>query len=224
MFARIERLNIPHEAGSVSSSFWLILAAERKIIRLGSGYWREPCSCTSKSGEKAEFLAELHRLRSSFRPEFVENTAGMGLHRALAHKKLLGDFAVAQALGDQFKDLKLTASDMEVLTFSFVRDERSLGSDGDLPHNNCLAFCCQLEAKPDAKNGKGRGDQSAVDFDGMFDDQELILGPPEQSNQDSTDQPVHEDVALHKLQEDSLPKLSHPWWGRSYCLQGKINA
>jgi len=35
MFARIERLNIPHEAGSVSSSFWLILAAERKIIRLG---------------------------------------------------------------------------------------------------------------------------------------------------------------------------------------------
>jgi hypothetical protein len=35
MFARIEWLNIPHEAGSVSSSFWLILAAERKIIRLG---------------------------------------------------------------------------------------------------------------------------------------------------------------------------------------------
>jgi len=31
----IERLNIPHEAGSVSSSFWLILAAERKIIPLG---------------------------------------------------------------------------------------------------------------------------------------------------------------------------------------------
>jgi len=30
-------LNIPHEAGSVSSSFWLILAAERKIIR--SGEW-----------------------------------------------------------------------------------------------------------------------------------------------------------------------------------------
>jgi hypothetical protein len=35
MFARVERLNIPREAGSVSSSFWLILTAERKIIRLG---------------------------------------------------------------------------------------------------------------------------------------------------------------------------------------------
>src|SRR5580658_6606318 len=112
---------------------------------------------------------------------------------------------------------------MEVLTFSFIRDERSPGRNGDLPHNNCLAFCCQLEAKPDAKNGKGRGDQSAVDFDGMFDDQELILAPPEESDQDSTDQPVHEDVALHKLQEDSLPKLSHPWRGRSYFLRGKIN-
>jgi len=34
--ARIDRpLNIPREAGSVSSSFWLIFAAERKIIRLG---------------------------------------------------------------------------------------------------------------------------------------------------------------------------------------------
>ena len=38
MFARIEWLNIPHETGSVSSSFWLILAAESKIIRLGE--WR----------------------------------------------------------------------------------------------------------------------------------------------------------------------------------------
>jgi hypothetical protein len=79
--------------------------------------------------------------------------------------------------------------------------------DGDLPHNNCLAFCCQLEAKPDAKNGKGRGDQSAVDFDGMLDDQELILGPLEQGNQDSTDQPVHEDMALHKLQEGFVTEI-----------------
>jgi hypothetical protein len=211
MFARIERLNIPHEAGSVSSSFWLILAAERKIIRLGE--WREPCLCTSKSGEKAEFLAELHRLRSSSRPEFVENTAGMGLHRALAHKKLLGDFAVAQALGDQFKDLKLAAGDMEILSFSLVQDERSPGRDRDLLHNNCLAFCCQLEAKPDAQNGKGRGGQSAVDFDGMFDDQEPILCPPEQGNQDSTDQPVHEDVALHKLQEDFVTEIIAPMVG-----------
>jgi len=30
----VERLNIPHQAGSLSSSFRVILAAERKIIRL----------------------------------------------------------------------------------------------------------------------------------------------------------------------------------------------
>ena len=122
MFARNERLNIPHEAGSVSSSFWLILAVERKIIRSGEWWIGANCACArvnqarSESGKKAEFLAELHRLRSSSRPEFVENTAGMGLHRALAHKKLFGDFAVAQALGDQFQDLKLTARDVKVFT------------------------------------------------------------------------------------------------------------
>ena len=54
----------------------------------------------------------------------------MGLHRVLAHKKLLGDFAVAQALGYEFKDLKLAVSDLQVLSFSLVRDERSPGSDG----------------------------------------------------------------------------------------------
>jgi hypothetical protein len=188
----------------VSSSFRLILASGEKNhsfggMVIGANRARARVKHTSKSGEQAEFLAELHRLRSSSRPEFVENAAGMCLHRTLAHKKLLGDFAVTQALGDQFKDLKLTASDMEVLTFSFVKDERPLGRDADLPHNNCLAFCCQLKAKPDAKNGKGRGDQSAVDFDGMLDNQELILAPPEQSNQDPADQPVHEDVALHKF-------------------------
>ncbi len=31
----VDRLNIPREAGSLSSSFWMILAAERKIIHLG---------------------------------------------------------------------------------------------------------------------------------------------------------------------------------------------
>src|SRR5208282_2008664 len=126
----------------------------------------------------------------------------MGLNRALAHKKLLGDLAVAQSTGYEFKDLKLTASDMEVLSLSFVRDERSPGRNRDLLHNNCLLFSCQLEAEPDAKNGKGRRDQSAVDFDRMFDYQELILAPPEQCDQDSTDQPVHEHVALHKFLDD----------------------
>ena len=43
MFTRIERLNIPHEAGAVSSSFWLILVAERKIIRLGEWLPVSPC-------------------------------------------------------------------------------------------------------------------------------------------------------------------------------------
>ena len=72
-----------------------------------------------KSGQQPEFLAELHRLRPSSSPEFVENTAGMGLNRVLAHKKLLGDLAVDQSTRYQLNDLKLAASDMEILSLFF---------------------------------------------------------------------------------------------------------
>jgi hypothetical protein len=38
MFAPFQRLNIPHQAGSLSSSFQVILAAERKIIPLNEQF------------------------------------------------------------------------------------------------------------------------------------------------------------------------------------------
>src|SRR5580698_11469478 len=126
----------------------------------------------------------------------------MGLNRVLAHKELLRDLAVAQPLGYQFKDLKLSAGDMEVLSFSLVRDERLPGRDTDLPYHKRLLPSGQLEAKPDAQGGKGRGDQSAVDFDRMFDYQELILRPLERGDQDSTNQPVHQDMAPHTFLDD----------------------
>jgi hypothetical protein len=155
-----------------------------------------------ESGEEAEFFAELHRLRPSPGPQFVENAAGMGLDRVFAHKKLFGNLAVAQALGYQFKNLKLAAGDMEILSFSFVGDEPFPGGGRHLPHNNCLPFSGQLEAKPDAKNGKGRRDQATVDFDRMFNYQKPIFCPPERGNQNPTDQPVQHDVALHEFMYD----------------------
>jgi hypothetical protein len=101
LFARIER---PEHTAGGGVGVVILLAdfgeGEKKSFVWGYGDWHKPRLYTSCSGEKAEFLAELHRLRSSSRPELVENTAGMGLHCALAHKKLFGDFAVAQALGD----------------------------------------------------------------------------------------------------------------------------
>ena len=98
----------------------------------------------------------------------------MGLDRVLAHIELPGNLAVAHALGYQLKDLKLAARDAEVLSFSLVRDERFPGWDGDFLYNDPLPRSRQLEAKPDTKNGKGRRDQSTVDFQRMFDYQESI--------------------------------------------------
>jgi len=141
----------------------------------------------SSSRKQAEFLAELHRLRPSLSSQFVENTAGVGLDRVLAHRKPPGDLAVAHTLGYQFKDLKLAAGDAEVLSFSLVRDERFPGRDKDFLHNDPLLRPCQLEAEPDTKNGKGRRRQSTVDFDRMLDYQEPILCPLQHGNQDPTD-------------------------------------
>ena len=88
--------------GSLSSSFRVILAAERKNHSFGGSVIAAEASCcrTSKSGESAEFLAELHRLRSSPRPEFVRKHDWNGVFTVLSlTKSFLGNFAIAQALG-----------------------------------------------------------------------------------------------------------------------------
>src|SRR5580692_8645207 len=111
----------------------------------------------------------------------------MGLDRVLTHIKLLGDLAVAHALGYQFEDLKLAARDAEVLSFFLVRNEGFASRDRHSLRNDLLFRPCQLDAEPDTKNGKDCRGQSTVDFDRMFDYQEPILSPLQHGNQDSTD-------------------------------------
>ena len=62
----------------------------------------------------------------------------MGLDGVLAHKELLGDLAVTHALGYQFKDLKLAARDVEVVSFLLVRDEGFTDKDRDFLYNDPL--------------------------------------------------------------------------------------
>jgi hypothetical protein len=115
------------------------------------------------------------------------NSTGVGFDRVLVQIKLLGDLAVAHALGNPFKDLKLAARDAELLLFLFVREEGFPGRDRNLLHNDRVLRSCQLEAELDPNSGKHRRGQSSVDFDQMFDYQEAILRPLEDGNQDSTD-------------------------------------
>ena len=53
----------------------------------------------------------------------------MGLDRDLTHIKVLGDLALAHALGHQLEDSKLVARDAEVISSSLVRDEWLPGRD-----------------------------------------------------------------------------------------------
>jgi hypothetical protein len=85
--------------------------------------------------------------------------------RILAHRKLPGDLAVAQSLGYQFEDLKLTARNAEVLPCSLIRDDQPFGRDRDFFHRRPLPGSSQLEPEPDTKNSKSRRGQSTVDFD-----------------------------------------------------------
>jgi len=151
----------------------------------------------SHSGKEAEFLAELHGLRPASGPQFVEDAAGMGLDRVLADEELLGDLTVAQTTGDQFEDLELAAGDAEVFSFLLVGDEWFSNWGRDVLHDDCLLGLGELEAEPDSENGKGGGDEAAVDLERMLDDEEPVLSPLEHGDQDATEQAVDQDVALH---------------------------
>src|SRR3982074_926871 len=111
----------------------------------------------------------------------------MRLDRVLADIELPGDLAIAHALRYQFEDFKLAARDAEVLSFPLVRGKWFPGRDADFLYNDPLPRPCQLEAEPNSRDGKRGRDQSAVDFDRMFDYQEPIFRPLQHGYQDSTD-------------------------------------
>src|SRR5258708_15251548 len=103
----------------------------------------------------------------------------MSLHGVLTDIKLTRDLAVAKALGDQCKDFHFTRGDAEALAFFLVRHEGNVRRNEDFLYDDALRSFSQFQAEPDAQCCKSGGDDSAKYFDGMFDNQEAILGPLE---------------------------------------------
>ncbi len=149
------------------------------------------------SRDEAEFFAKLDGLSAAFGAELVKNTAGVGLHGVFADEELFGDFAVAEALGDEFQDFQFAGSDAEGFALCLVLDERLAGRDWDFFNDDPLLSTGQLETKPDAETGESGCDEPPVDFDGMFNNEETVLGPFEQGDEDSANKTIEEDVALH---------------------------
>src|SRR5882762_1709282 len=111
----------------------------------------------------------------------------MGLDGVLADVELAGDLAVAHALGYQLQDLEFAAGDAEVRAFFLVGGEWGSRWNPNFLDDDALPGFGDLEAQPDAENGEDRRGQSTVDFKGVLDDQEAILGPLQDGDQDSTD-------------------------------------
>ena len=89
----------------------------------------------------------------------------------------------------------------------------------DFFHHNRFTPASKTEAKPDAESGEQNGYESAIELDGMLDDDETIFGVPERDDDETADQTEDEDVALHGVTLDrSVPEAGLP---RSRKLEGR---
>ena len=145
----------------------------------------------------------------------------MGFDGVLADEEAGGDLAVAEALSDEGEDFELAGGDAEGVELGLVEGEggrRSWfggGGDEDFAEDNFLAGFGELDAEPDAEDDEDDGDDGAIDFEGVLDDEELVLGPAEDGDEDAADeaekQDVGESVALHGCWVDfTAVALRHP--------------
>ena len=72
---------------------------------------------------QAEFLADLHRLCSSFGAEFIKQPAGMGLYGVFADEEFFGNLPVAHAVCDQLEYFQLAGRNRKLAQFSFIQDK-----------------------------------------------------------------------------------------------------
>src|SRR5229473_7130857 len=85
---------------------------EKSCFRVGEGLRNE-----------AAGLGDLDGLGAALGAEFVEEAAGMGLHGVFADEEAGGDFAIAEAGGDEAEDFEFAWSDAELGEAGLVGDE-----------------------------------------------------------------------------------------------------
>ena len=139
------------------------------------------------SGDEAEFFTELYGLRATLGAQFIEDAAGVRLDGVFTHEEFFGDFAVAQALGDEFKYLQFARGNAKCFALAIVRLKWLAGGYGDFFYDDTLLGAGQLQPKPNPKDCEGGCDQPTVDFDRMLNDEEAIFGPFESCDEDAAD-------------------------------------
>lgn len=121
-------------------------------------------------------LGDLDGLGAAPGAELVEEAAGMSFDSVFADEEAGGDFAVAEAGGDEAEDLEFARGDGELGEAGFVGDEGLGGLRGEFLDDDGWLFAGEGEAEPDAESGEEGGNQGAINFYGVFDDQEAVFG------------------------------------------------
>ena len=102
------------------------------------------------SWDKVSLFAELYRLSAPFGTQFAEHPAGVRLYRAFADKQALGNFAVAQAGGNQPQNLQFTRCNAQ-LRHALLVEFKGAAAIWKRLNDSWRRFPCQREAKPDAE-------------------------------------------------------------------------
>jgi len=113
----------------------------------------------------------------------------VGFNGVLADEEAVGDFAVAEALSDEAENFELARGDTERVELGLVEGEggRHIGGD-EVAEDNFLAGFGELDTEPDAEDDEDDGDDGAIDFEGVLDGEELVLGPAEDGDEDAPDE------------------------------------
>ncbi len=154
--------------------------------------------------QEAEFLAALDGLGATDGSELLEGARTVRLDGIFGNEKLRGDIAIAEAAGDQGKNLELARRYATGLLVDRIGNERFDGR-GPSPDERFSrrdfaggsAPARDSQPKPDAEGREEDGDQRAVEFYGVLDDDETVFGVLEGGDEEPADETEDENVALH---------------------------
>ena len=146
-------------------------------------------------GNEAGGLGDLDGLGATPGAELVEETAGMGFYGVFADEEAGGNLAIAEAGGDEAEDFQFARGDAELGEAGFVGDEGIGSVRWDFAEDGRRLFSGEGQAEPDAERGEYGCDEGAIDFDGMLDDEEAVLGDFQDEDKYTAAEAVEEDVA-----------------------------
>jgi hypothetical protein len=154
-------------------------------------------------------FAEPNGLGAASSAQLVEGPAAVSLDGILTDEETICDLAVAETLSDEAEDFELTRRNAEGVKLGLVEGEGGwrIGGDEDFAKDDFFAGFGELDAEPDAEGDEDDGDNSAIDLEGVLDDEELVLRPAKDGDEyaanEAENKDVAKDVALHVCWVDS---------------------